>query len=137
MVLVLPQGQLDGGVGRFHILFLFFVAVMFAISLVSLFGYHIYLTALNRTTLGKSNANVDQMQHLIDGFSFVLQQRHLEHQFSALVVPIKMDSIWDATIISKKCLVTTNDCGFCQCFQGLFIVLILSHEYSLLQIEKN
>lgn len=47
------QETLKGGVGRFHILFLFFVAAMFAISLVSLFGYHIYLVALNRTTLGK------------------------------------------------------------------------------------
>lgn len=46
------QGQLERGVGRFHILFLFFVSAMFAISLVSLFGYHIYLVALNRTTLG-------------------------------------------------------------------------------------
>ncbi|XP_055314843.1 palmitoyltransferase ZDHHC20-B-like isoform X2 [Sitodiplosis mosellana] len=45
------EDKLEGGVGRFHILFLFFVAAMFAISLVSLFGYHIYLVALNRTTL--------------------------------------------------------------------------------------
>lgn len=47
------QGKLEGGMGRFHILFLFFVSVMFAVSLVSLFGYHLYLVALNRTTLGK------------------------------------------------------------------------------------
>lgn len=52
------QDELHGGVGRFHILFLFFVAAMFALSLVSLFGYHIYLVALNRTTLGKIHFSI-------------------------------------------------------------------------------
>uniref|UniRef100_A0A182PEM8 Palmitoyltransferase n=1 Tax=Anopheles epiroticus TaxID=199890 RepID=A0A182PEM8_9DIPT len=45
---LLWTGKIDG---RFHILFLFFVSIMFAISLVSLFGYHVYLVLLNRTTL--------------------------------------------------------------------------------------
>ncbi|CAH1103174.1 unnamed protein product [Psylliodes chrysocephalus] len=44
------KGDLPG-MGRFHILFLFFVSIMFGISLLSLFCYHCYLVIENRTTL--------------------------------------------------------------------------------------
>jgi hypothetical protein len=38
-------------IGKFHLLFLFFVSTMFGISIFSLLSYHLYLISKNRTTL--------------------------------------------------------------------------------------
>ncbi|KAK3857635.1 hypothetical protein Pcinc_036126 [Petrolisthes cinctipes] len=59
--------------GKFHILFVFFVSIMFAISLVSLFGYHVFLVFKNRSTLESFRAPIFRVNHTWlqdkDGFS--------------------------------------------------------------------
>lgn len=44
------QGHLIGG-GRIHTLFVFVIALMFCLCLLSIFCYHLYLMGYNRTTL--------------------------------------------------------------------------------------
>uniref|UniRef100_A0A672NC60 Probable palmitoyltransferase ZDHHC20 n=1 Tax=Sinocyclocheilus grahami TaxID=75366 RepID=A0A672NC60_SINGR len=43
---------------KFHVLFLFFVAAMFFISILSLFSYHLWLVGKNRTTIEAFRAPV-------------------------------------------------------------------------------
>ncbi|XP_071043580.1 palmitoyltransferase ZDHHC20-B isoform X2 [Parasteatoda tepidariorum] len=57
------------GPGRFHILFIFFVSVMFAVSLISLFCYHCYLVSVNRSTLESFRHPIFRTGPEKDGFS--------------------------------------------------------------------
>ncbi|XP_074528729.1 palmitoyltransferase ZDHHC20-A-like [Halichoeres trimaculatus] len=50
--------QLADTHAKFHILFLFFVAAMFFISILSLFSYHLWLVGKNRTTIEAFRAPV-------------------------------------------------------------------------------
>ncbi len=55
-ILFWTDGLQSEGSGKFHILFLFFVSVMFCISVSSLFWYHVYLVLHNRSTLEQFRA---------------------------------------------------------------------------------
>ncbi|XP_055737530.1 palmitoyltransferase ZDHHC20-B isoform X2 [Salvelinus fontinalis] len=51
-----PKNELPDTHAKFHVLFLFFVAAMFCISILSLFSYHLWLVGKNRSTIGNTHS---------------------------------------------------------------------------------
>ncbi|CAF1136895.1 unnamed protein product [Didymodactylos carnosus] len=64
--------------GKFHLLFLFFASIMFAISVSSLFFYHLYLIGKNRTTLESFRAPIFIDGPNKDGFNLGVKQNFIE-----------------------------------------------------------
>uniref|UniRef100_A0A671M149 Palmitoyltransferase n=1 Tax=Sinocyclocheilus anshuiensis TaxID=1608454 RepID=A0A671M149_9TELE len=73
-------GDLPNGPAKFHVLFLLFVALMFFVSLMFLFGYHCWLVAKNRSTLEAFSAPVFQNGPDRNGFNVGLS-RNLRQVF--------------------------------------------------------
>ncbi|XP_001632888.3 palmitoyltransferase ZDHHC15B isoform X2 [Nematostella vectensis] len=74
------------GEGKLHILFLFFVALMFCISLWSLFGYHIYLVSQNKTTLESFRVPHLRYGPSKDAFHLGTRLKNVEQVFGTSVI---------------------------------------------------
>lgn len=116
------QGQLPNGHAKFHVLFLLFVAVMFFVSLMFLFGYHCWLVAKNRSTLGRMALLSSwhcfiYLPAVLFHTLFVFQRRSL-HPCSRMVpTGTALTLVYART--SRRSLGKTRSCGFSQSSPGL------------------
>uniref|UniRef100_A0A8C5IGP7 Zinc finger DHHC-type containing 15 n=1 Tax=Junco hyemalis TaxID=40217 RepID=A0A8C5IGP7_JUNHY len=90
------QGELTNARSKFHILFLLFVAVMFFVSLMFLFGYHCWLVSRNRSTLEAFSAPVFQNGPDKNGFNLGFV-KNLQQVFG------EEKKLWLLPIASRNC----------------------------------
>lgn len=75
------QKQLPDTHAKFHILFLFFVAAVFFVSVLSLLSYHLWLVGKNRTTIGQCGSGFKPTAADIPAWSvnvFILHSRGVQ-----------------------------------------------------------
>ncbi|CAF1502885.1 unnamed protein product [Didymodactylos carnosus] len=85
--------------GKFHLLFLFFASVMFAVSVSTLFFYHLYLIWKNRTTLESFRSPIFIDGPNKNGFDLGYKQNFFEIFGSSLLLAIlPVTSTGDALI---------------------------------------
>lgn len=115
------QNGLPDTQAKFHILFLFFSASMFSVSLASLFIYHCWLVCKNRSTLGRWRPPRLHARLCVLSFDAVFAKPQLDTSvlFSRNLPPLFAQR--------RLC---TNDEGCCMAFFPPFSVCHHSHQHT-------
>jgi len=51
-------GNTKSNMGGLHVVFLFIIAALFVVCVLTLFGYHCYLVACNKSTIGSNSLSL-------------------------------------------------------------------------------
>uniref|UniRef100_A0A3B5QWY9 Palmitoyltransferase n=1 Tax=Xiphophorus maculatus TaxID=8083 RepID=A0A3B5QWY9_XIPMA len=103
--------QLPDTHAKFHILFLFFVAALFFISIVSLYSYHMWLVGKNRTTIEAFRGPVFANGPDKNGFSLGFKRNIADvfgEEAKYWIFPVFSRSVYQCYTMAKKLLVLSH-----------------------------